>query len=70
MDIGGRALSKTRTTIYIEDDVLQKFQIYKIQTETNFSELVNKLLREHLENPFNWDNLELCAFVNNIEGEE
>ena len=38
--------------------------------DKNFSELVNKLLREHLENPFNWNNLELCAFVNNIEGEE
>lgn len=63
-------MSKTRTTIYIEDDVLQKFQIYKTQTETNFSELVNKLLREHLVNPFNWDNLELCSYVNKIEGEE
>lgn len=62
-------MSKTRTTIYIEDDVLQKFQIYKTQTETNFSELVNKLLREHLVNPFNWDNLELCSYANKIEGE-
>lgn len=56
-----------RTTVYLDEKTLGKFNIYKTSLgeddKVSFSELVNKLLESHLNNPFNWNNTTLYDYA-------
>lgn len=66
-------MSKTRTTVYIEEDLLKKYDTFKLNLpkddKISFSELVNKLLKSHLSNPFNWSDQMLYAYAMQDERE-
>nr|DAT50514.1 MAG TPA: bifunctional protein PutA [Caudoviricetes sp.] len=63
-------MNKRRTTVYVDEKLYTAFNVYKQQTEENitFSEFVNKVIKEHLINPFNWNNQDLYNFSMNREG--
>lgn len=66
-------MSKTRTTVYIDKDIVSKFETYKLSLpkddKITFSELVNRLLESHLNNPFNWQDQMLYAYAMKYERE-
>jgi hypothetical protein len=63
-------MNKRRTTVYVDEKLYTAFNVYKQQAEENitFSEFVNRVIKEHLINPFNWSNQDLYNFSMNREG--
>lgn len=61
---------KRRTTVYVEEPLYIVYTIYKQQVDTTitFSQFVNKVLKDYLTNPFNWENENLFNFAMNREG--
>lgn len=60
---------KVRTTIYLDDKLKSKYDLYKSQCGGSLSECLNMLLEKHLNNPFNWQEETLYSLSKNIVGE-
>lgn len=62
-----------RTTVYVKDNTLGKFETYKMSLpkdeKISFSELVNTLLESYLNNPFNWNDQMLYSYAIEKYGE-
>ena len=48
-----------RTTVYMPDKLHELLSKYATLHGTNNSELICKLVKDHLTNPFNWEDLNL-----------